>query len=81
MVAMARAVRKPEMVRATLITHRIGENAHDAATYAAVIACVFADEGGYTDEPTDPGGATQLGIAIADARKNWKADATTARPC
>ena len=49
-----------------------------AATYAAAIARVFADEGGYTDDPKDPGGATNWGITIVDARKYWKADATPA---
>ena len=49
-----------------------------AATYAAAMARVFADEGGYTDDPVDPGGATNFGITIFDARKYWKADATPA---
>ncbi|WP_354122439.1 glycosyl hydrolase 108 family protein [Bradyrhizobium sp. LA6.8] len=37
---------------------------------------VFADEGGYTNDPVDPGGATNWGITIIDARKYWKADAS-----
>jgi lysozyme family protein len=28
---------------------------------------VFADEGGYTNDPVDPGGATNFGITIIDA--------------
>jgi lysozyme family protein len=49
-----------------------------AATYDAAMARVFADEGGYTDDPKDPGGATNWGITIFDARKYWKANATPA---
>ena len=40
-----------------------------AATYAAAMVRVFADEGGYTNDPVDPGGATNWGITIIDARK------------
>jgi lysozyme family protein len=47
-----------------------------AATYDAAMVRVFADEGGYTNDPVDPGGATNFGITIIDARKYWKADAT-----
>src|SRR6266704_891902 len=46
-----------------------------AATYEAAMVRVFADEGGYTNDPKDPGGATNWGITIFDARKYWKADA------
>jgi lysozyme family protein len=35
-------------------------------------------EGGYTNNPEDPGGPTNWGITIADARKYWKADADSA---
>lgn len=49
-----------------------------AATYDAAMIRVFADEGGYTNDPVDPGGATNFGITIIDARKYWKADATPA---
>lgn len=49
-----------------------------AATYDAAMVRVFADEGGYTNDPVDPGGATNWGITIIDARKYWKADATPA---
>lgn len=47
-----------------------------AATYDAAMVRVFADEGGYTNDPVDPGGATNFGITIHDARMYWKADAT-----
>lgn len=46
-----------------------------AATYDAAMVRVFADEGGYTNDPVDPGGATNWGITIHDARKYWKPDA------
>lgn len=32
-------------------------------------------EGGYTNNPKDPGGPTNWGITIADARRYWKSDA------
>jgi lysozyme family protein len=47
-----------------------------AETYAAAMIRVFADEGGYTNDPVDPGGSTNWGITIIDARKYWKSDAT-----
>jgi lysozyme family protein len=52
-----------------------------AATYAAAMIRVFADEGGFTNDPIDPGGATNWGITIFDARKYWKptADANDVR--
>ncbi len=49
-----------------------------AATYDAAMVRVFASEGGYTNDPVDPGGATKYGITIFDARKYWKPDATPA---
>lgn len=49
-----------------------------AATYDAAMIRVFADEGGYTNDPVDPGGATNFGITIIDARKYWKPNATPA---
>lgn len=48
------------------------------ATYDAAMVRIFADEGGYTNDPKDPGGPTNWGITIYDARKYWKADATAA---
>jgi lysozyme family protein len=47
-----------------------------ASTYDAAMVRVFADEGGYTNHPKDPGGPTNWGITLADARMYWKADAT-----
>lgn len=47
-----------------------------ASTYDAAMVRVFADEGGYTNDPKDPGGPTNWGITIFDARKYWKSDAT-----
>src|ERR1700747_2155369 len=46
-----------------------------AATYDAAMVRVFADEGGYTNDPKDPGGPTNWGITIYDARKYWKPNA------
>src|SRR6185436_8354422 len=39
---------------------------------------LLVDEGGYTNDPSDSGGATNLGITIGDYRKYIKADATPA---
>lgn len=47
-----------------------------AATYDAAMVRVFADEGGYTNDPADPGGPTNHGITIHDARMYWKQNAT-----
>ncbi len=49
-----------------------------AATYDAAMVRVYADEGGYTNDPVDPGGSTNFGITIIDARKYWKSDASAA---
>lgn len=40
------------------------------AAVAAIIAAVFALEGGFVDHPNDPGGATNHGITEAVARAN-----------
>jgi lysozyme family protein len=50
---------------------------------AEVLAHVFASEGGYTNHPSDPGGPTNFGITIVDARKygaefGWVANPTVA---
>lgn len=37
---------------------------------------VLAHEGGYTNNPDDPGGPTNYGITIYDARKYWRPNAT-----
>lgn len=47
-------------------------------TYEAAISEVFKWEGGYSNHPADPGGPTNWGITIFDARMYWKADATAA---
>lgn len=45
-------------------------------TYDLAIAQVFKEEGGYTNDPHDPGGPTNFGITIHDARLYWKPNAT-----
>lgn len=47
-----------------------------ATNYDACEARVLASEGGYTNNPHDPGGPTNWGITIYDARLYWKRDAT-----
>lgn len=49
-----------------------------AANYDACLKKTLAYEGGYTNHPSDPGGPTNWGITIHDARMYWKADATAA---
>lgn len=51
-----------------------------AADYQASEARILVHEGGYTDgvHPYDPGGCTNFGVTIFDAKKFWKADATCA---
>lgn len=39
-----------------------------AETYEVAMARVYEDEGGYTNDPQDPGGPTRWGITIFDAR-------------
>jgi lysozyme family protein len=46
------------------------------STYETAITQVFKDEGGYTNDPHDPGGPTNDGITLEDARLYWKPDAT-----
>lgn len=45
-------------------------------TRPEAMAKVFADEGGYSDDAHDPGGATKYGITIIDYRKYVKPGAT-----
>jgi lysozyme family protein len=45
-------------------------------TYELAITQVFKDEGGYSNDAGDPGGPTNWGITIHDARTYWKPDAT-----
>jgi lysozyme family protein len=47
-------------------------------TYHEAMQKVFIDEGGYTNDAADPGGPTNWGITIHDARMYWKPDATAA---
>jgi lysozyme family protein len=42
------------------------------------LAFVFAEEGGYTDDPLDPGGATNLGITL-DELSRWRHTAVSKR--
>lgn len=42
------------------------------------IGITLGYEGGYTNHPSDPGGPTNWGITIHDARMHWKSDATAA---
>lgn len=49
-----------------------------ARNYDASIVRVLAHEGGYTNHPSDPGGPTNWGITIHDARRYWKNGATAA---
>ena len=46
--------------------------------YAEALKRVLEHEGGYTNEATDPGGPTNYGITIYDARMYWKSNATAA---
>jgi len=45
-------------------------------TYDESLKAVLEWEGGYTNDAADPGGPTNWGITIFDARMYWKADAT-----
>lgn len=47
-----------------------------ANNYSLCLSKILKYEGGYTNHPSDPGGATNYGITIIDARKYWKASAT-----
>ncbi|MDB5502812.1 MAG: hypothetical protein JWR89_2714 [Tardiphaga sp.] len=48
------------------------------SSFEAALSRLLRDEGGYTDHPSDPGGPTNFGITLADARRYWKADASAA---
>jgi lysozyme family protein len=43
--------------------------------YDEALKRVLVHEGGYTNHPDDPGGPTNWGITVWDARKYWKRDA------
>jgi lysozyme family protein len=45
-------------------------------TYERAMQQVYADEGGYSNDVGDPGGPTNYGSTIHDARMYWKPDAT-----
>lgn len=47
-------------------------------SFEAALSRLLADEGGYGNDPRDPGGPTNFGITLADARRYWKSDATAA---
>lgn len=44
--------------------------------FVLILHYVLQSEGGYTNDPADPGGPTNWGITIIDARKYWKSNAT-----
>jgi lysozyme family protein len=48
------------------------------ASYDEALKRLLVHEGGYSNHPSDPGGATNFGITIADYRRYVKANATTA---
>jgi lysozyme family protein len=48
------------------------------SSFEAALSRLLRDEGGYSDHPSDPGGPTNFGITLADARRYWKADASAA---
>jgi lysozyme family protein len=49
-----------------------------ASNREASISKTLTYEGGYTNDRRDPGGATNWGITIFDARLYWKHDASPA---
>ncbi|HKS85102.1 MAG TPA: glycosyl hydrolase 108 family protein [Pseudolabrys sp.] len=48
------------------------------ASLATCLPLLLAHEGGYTNDPRDPGGPTNFGVTIVDYRKYVKRDATAA---
>ncbi len=46
------------------------------ANFAEALRRLLAHEGGYANHPSDPGGPTNWGITIHDARAHWKKGAT-----
>jgi len=46
--------------------------------FSRALALVLQSEGGWSDNPADPGGATMKGVTLANFRKYVKADATKA---
>ena len=49
-----------------------------ASSYDEALARLLVHEGGYSNHPADPGGPTNWGITLRDARAYWKRDATAA---
>jgi|SRR5215510_2366228 len=49
-----------------------------ASSYDEALARLLVHEGGFSNHPSDPGGPTNWGITIFDARAYWKKDATAA---
>ncbi len=47
-----------------------------AASYDECLDRLLVHEGGYSNHPSDPGGPTNWGITIHDARTYWKPNAT-----
>jgi len=47
-----------------------------ASSYDEALARLLVHEGGYSNHPSDPGGPTNWGITLRDARAYWKRDAT-----
>jgi lysozyme family protein len=47
-----------------------------ASSYDEALARLLVHEGGYSNHPSDPGGPTNWGITIFDARAYWRKDAT-----
>lgn len=47
-----------------------------ASNYDQALKYTLGWEGGYSNDPGDPGGPTMWGITIWDARRYWKHDAT-----
>ena len=45
-------------------------------TYPQAISQIFESEGGYTNNPKDPGGPTDWGITLHDAQQFWNVNAT-----
>jgi lysozyme family protein len=51
-----------------------------ASSYDAALARVLAHEGGFTNHPDDPGGPTNFGITIYDARRYLNAGLSATPP-
>lgn len=49
-----------------------------AQSFEPALSRLLRDEGGYGNHPSDPGGPTNFGITLNDARRYWKADANAA---